>query len=247
LPLMTEDDPSDLDALVRRADPDRWAAARFIADPAERADVIALYAFNHELARIAGAVSNTLTGEIRLAWWREALDEAFAEGAVRAHPTAQALAQAIRRRGLDRAPLEAMIDARAVELYAEPLADEAAVFGYLDNTAGALALSTATVLAPQTDPHLLRAAARAWGLAGLLRNRTAGRKGPPTVGWSDVEVRERVAALVKQARGELKRLPVPAFPAIAYAAFAKPYAAGRELSEPVKRLRLTAAVALGRI
>ncbi|HYF22570.1 MAG TPA: squalene/phytoene synthase family protein [Caulobacteraceae bacterium] len=244
---MTEDDPSDLDALVSRADPDRWAAARFVADPAERTDVIALYAFNHELARVAGSVTNTLTGEIRLAWWREALDEAFAEGAVRAHPTAQALAQAIRRRQLERATLEAMIDARAVELYGEPLTDEAAVFSYLDGTAGALAISTASVLAPQTDPQVLRAAARAWGLAGLFRNRGAGRKGPPPADWSDAEVRERVAALVRQARGELKRLPVPAFPAIAYATFAKPYAAGRELSEPAKRLRLTAAVALGRI
>jgi len=37
----------DIDALVRRVDPDRWLASRFIADAQARADVIALYAFNY--------------------------------------------------------------------------------------------------------------------------------------------------------------------------------------------------------
>jgi phytoene synthase len=60
---------------VRRVDPDRWLASRFIADPKARADVIALYAFNYELARVAGGVSNALMGEIRLTWWREAMEE----------------------------------------------------------------------------------------------------------------------------------------------------------------------------
>jgi phytoene synthase len=45
---------NDLDALVRRMDPDRWLASRFIADRQARADVVALYAFNYQLARVAG-------------------------------------------------------------------------------------------------------------------------------------------------------------------------------------------------
>jgi hypothetical protein len=42
-------------------------------------------------------------------------------------------------------------------------------------------------------------------------------------------------------------LPVAAFPALAYVCLAKPYAAGRSLSELEKRTRLLAAVLLGRI
>jgi phytoene synthase len=73
-------DETDLDALVRRVDPDRWLASRFIADKAKRAEVVALYALNFELARVGESVSNPLAGEIRLAWWRERL-EAIAGGA----------------------------------------------------------------------------------------------------------------------------------------------------------------------
>ena len=43
----------DLEQTVRRSDPDRWLASRFITDADMRADVIALYAFNNELARVA--------------------------------------------------------------------------------------------------------------------------------------------------------------------------------------------------
>nr|QQZ51740.1 squalene/phytoene synthase family protein [Phenylobacterium glaciei] len=80
---MSEDDahdPNDLDALVGRVDPDRWLSSRFISDAQARADVIALYAFDHELARAPRVASNPLMGEIRLTWWNEVLDEVF-EGA----------------------------------------------------------------------------------------------------------------------------------------------------------------------
>ena len=50
--------------------------------------------------------------EIRLTWWREALDEIFAGQPVRSHPVVEALAQTIRRRDLPAAPFEAMIEAR---------------------------------------------------------------------------------------------------------------------------------------
>ena len=111
----------DLDDLIRRVDPERWLSSRFIADEAARADVIALYAYDHELARAPRVASNPLLGEIRLTWWREMLDEAFEGRTVRRHPTAQALAAVIARRGLARGPLEAMIDARYRELDPAPM------------------------------------------------------------------------------------------------------------------------------
>ena len=73
---MTDDapPPEDLDALVARVDPDRWLSSRLIADPEARADAIAIYAYDHELARAPRVASNPLLGEIRLTWWREVLD-----------------------------------------------------------------------------------------------------------------------------------------------------------------------------
>lgn len=101
----------DLDALVRRVDPDRWLSSRFIADHEARSNVIALYAFEHELSRIPQAVTEPLMGEIRLTWWAEAVAEIFEGRAVRRHPVTLALAQAAKR-GLPREPLDTMIEAR---------------------------------------------------------------------------------------------------------------------------------------
>src|SRR5690606_32697718 len=56
----------DLDDLIRRVDPDRWRSSRFIGDVGRRADVIALYAYDYELARAPRVASNPLLAEIRL-------------------------------------------------------------------------------------------------------------------------------------------------------------------------------------
>jgi len=240
------DGAADLDSLVRRADPDRWLASRFIADTRTRADVIALYAFNNELARIAESVHEPLMGEIRLTWWREAVEEIFAGGAMRHHPVVEALAGAVRRRGLARAPLDAMIEARFADLEPEILAEEAALDGYLDGTAGAVMALGAAITAATADAEALRPVARAWGLAGLLRLRQAGVARLPAR-WDADRVRAAVLQALADARRGVGALPVEAFPAVAYATLARPYAAGRAPSELEKRLRLTAATLTGRL
>lgn len=123
-------DTETLDDLVRRVDPDRWLATRFIADPAARADVIALYGLNYELARVAGGVSNALMGEIRLTWWREAMEEIAAGKPPRKHPNVEALASS----GFDPNALAVLAEARFVDLDEAPLKDEAAVLAYIDGS-----------------------------------------------------------------------------------------------------------------
>jgi phytoene synthase len=231
-------DLDDLDAAVRRSDPDRWLASRFIADETARADVIAVYAFNDELSRISQAVHEPLMGEIRLAWWREALDEAFAGGAARRHPVVEALALAVRRRGLARAPFDAMVEARHADLDRDPFADAEALDRYIDGTAGAVIALVIAILAA-SDGLAARPAARAWALAGLWRS---GRLPSPTT-----SVRAPVAQALKAADAALADLPVAAFPAVAYCTLARPYAAGREPSDLEKRLRVTWAVLRGRV
>ena len=234
------DDDGDLDALVRRVDPDRWLAGRFIADPERRADVIALYALNYELSRAAEVASQPLIGEMRLAWWREALDEIFEGRPVRRHPVALALSEAVARRRLAREGLEALIDGRLRELEPWPLGEEE-VQDYLDATAGCLMTLAAGVLAPGVAGDL-RSAGRAWGLAGLLR---IGGRLPPA--WAVGAVRAQVGEALEAADRELRNLPVAAFPAVAYATLARPYAAGGSPSDLGKRLRLTWAVVRGKL
>lgn len=235
-------DTETLDDLVRRVDPDRWLATRFIADAAARADVMALYGLNYELARVAGGVSNALMGEIRLTWWREAMEEIAAGKAPRKHPNVEALAAS----GFDPSALALLADARLVDLDAGPLKDEAAVLAYIDGTAGALAVLAARRLDSRADPHAVKGAARAWGLAGLWRLKQAGRSRLPE-DWTQEEVEQRVQTQLRAARGEVKRLPVAAFPAVAPAALARAYASGREIGELEKKARLTFSVATGRL
>jgi phytoene synthase len=230
---MTDDAPApesdgDLDALVRRVDPDRWMSSRFAADPDARADLIALYAFDHELARAPRVASNPLIGEIRLTWWREALDEIFEGRPVRHHPTAQALARAVARRGLARASLESMIDARYRELDATPM-DEKEALAWARDTGGLAAEIAASILSPGGDAGPARAAGTAWAL---------GRRSAEAPALKPVFERALAAA-----RGAVKALPAAAFPAVAHAALAGQPAG----SEVARRLRQSWAVARGRI
>jgi phytoene synthase len=176
-------DTENLDDLVRRVDPDRWLASRFIGDAAARADVIALYGLNYELARVAGGVSNALMGEIRLTWWREAMEEIAA-----GKPPAQASQRrGPGRLGFDPNALAVLAEARFADLDEGPLNDEAAVLAYVDATAGALAVLAARRLDPSADPHAVKGAARAYGLAGLWRLKQGGgracRKTGPRPTW----------------------------------------------------------------
>lgn len=237
------DEPETLDALVRRADPDRWLSTRFIEDPAARADVIALYALNVELARVATSVREPLMGEIRLTWWREAIEEAAAGKPARKHPVVEAVTAG----AFPFSALEALPEGRFPDLDREPFADDEAVFSYLDATAGAVMHLAARRLDPSVLFVEVRGAARAFGLAGLWWAKLAGRPSRLPEDWDRGVIRARLRAELRAARAELKTLSVPAFPAVVYAALAGPYSRGREPEGLSKRIRLTLSVLRGRI
>nr|MEA2799059.1 15-cis-phytoene synthase [Phenylobacterium sp.] len=218
----------DLDALIRRVDPDRWLSSRFIGQAAARADVIALYAFDYELARAPRVASNALLGEMRLTWWREALEEIFEGRTVRQHPAAQALGAAVARRGLQREPLETMIDARYRELDPAPM-NEGEVLDWARDTGGLAAQLAAQVLDPATEAKMALAGGSAWSLGKRLGD--------------NPELRPTFLKVIHAARSASRNLTVAAFPAVAHAALA-----GRPAQNDfARRLRLTIAVARGRI
>jgi phytoene synthase len=148
-----------LGASVRTADPDRYFSALF-APASARPFLFTLYAFNTELARVAESVREPMLGAIRLEWWRETADGA-ARGAPRNHDVARGLAALFAEKKLALSELEALIAARAF----------AALENYLDQTGGRLMRLAAELLgaAPEQSGRMTRDAARAYGLAGLLR------------------------------------------------------------------------------
>lgn len=218
----------DLDDLIRRVDPDRWLSSRFVGDPAARADAIAIYAYDHELARAPKVASNPLLGEIRLTWWREVLDEAFEGRPIRQHPTAQAIAGTIRRRGLARGSLEAMIDARYRELDATPMTEREAL-DWARDCGGQAAALVAEILDPEAAGEFALAAGSAWALSYRVRETQ--------------QLQSAFARTLATARTAVRHLSMAAFPAVAHVALA----ASPPKSELAKRMRLTLAVARGRL
>jgi NADH dehydrogenase [ubiquinone] 1 alpha subcomplex assembly factor 6 len=100
---------------VRQGDRDRYLALLF--SPAEtRASLAAIAAFNLELARAASEISESMMGLVRLQWWREAVEEIRAGGAIRRHPVVEAVAVATRTHGLSTDRMLAMIEGKEEEL-----------------------------------------------------------------------------------------------------------------------------------
>jgi len=159
--------------LVRDSDFDRYAASLF-ASPERRPQLLALYAFNAEIARVRDQISQALAGEIRLQWWVDVLSGKSA-GDAQANPVAAQLLQTVEACGLSRASLSELIEAHRFDLYDEPMQTVAEMEGYLDQTAGKLFLLGARVLgvgAPAARSPLLDALAHhaslAVGLTSLI-------------------------------------------------------------------------------
>ncbi len=162
--------PSHLAELIRRQDRDRFLTALFV--PAERrAAVLALYAFNSEIARTREVVTEPLLGRIRLQWWREAIGEAYAAATVRAHEVVTPLTQVIREHALSREHFEAMIDARELDLGEEPPATLSALEDYCGATAGRLQRLVLEALDVREEASGKAAdeIGTAYALAGLIR------------------------------------------------------------------------------
>jgi phytoene synthase len=160
--------PTPCEAAVRRHDPDRYFATLF-APAALRPHLFALYAFNYEIARVGEAVREPMMGEIRLQWWREAVESAR-DGRPREHEVARALAQMFASAVLPLELFDAMIEARRNDLDPSPFADLPSLEAYADATSGNVMRLGARILgAGERYDGLAREAGIAYALAGLLQ------------------------------------------------------------------------------
>jgi NADH dehydrogenase [ubiquinone] 1 alpha subcomplex assembly factor 6 len=156
--------------LVRRHDRDRFQTVLF-APAARREALFTLYAFNYEIARVRESVHEPMLGQIRLQWWREAIEAAYRGAAPRRHEVVEPLSAAIATRGLGRERFDRLIDARERDLDAAPPASLAALEAYAEGTSAAL-IELALEALDAAAPASLTAARHvgvAYALAGLLR------------------------------------------------------------------------------
>ncbi len=237
------------DALLAEGDPDRHLATRFL--PADkRPAVVAIYAFNLEAARIRDLVSEPLPGEIRLQWWRDAL-EGRSHGDVRANPTAAALLDTVSTYRLPLKPFLDLIEARTGDLYDDPPPTLNDLEGYCGETSSSLLRLASLVLADGGDAGPASVAGHAgvaYALAGLLRafswhasrgrvmlpkdvterhgvahaDILAGRSSPGLLAALE-ELRALAARRLDEARAEWSAVPKPVRSAFAPVALVEPW------------------------
>jgi phytoene synthase len=231
--------------LLQSADPDRRLSALF-APVEQRQRLFALYAFNHEISRVADAISESLIGEMKLTWWRDAISDLYADPAnVRRHDVTESLA--CLTQVLSEAELLALIEPRFQDVSARAFADQSGVLDYVDATSGAIMRLALRLSGVELDPGWIRDAGRAWGLTGLLRAFPhRARIGRAPLGADALATAEATPAMLAQGLGESKitpalnavrasaveavaafsahgALPAEAVPALGYTVLAKGY------------------------
>jgi hypothetical protein len=189
-------------ALVERADPLRFRAAMAAPVPARRI-LFPLYAFNVEVARAPWVTEEAMIAEMRLQWWRDALEE-IAEGKpLRKHEVVDALAGILDAEGAR--CLDGLIAARRWDVYKDAFEDQGHFDDYIDATSGHL-MWTAARLLGSAKVGAVRDFAYATGIANMFQAIPAleeqGRK--PLVAGST----EAVKAVAQDALTRLGRAKV---------------------------------------
>ncbi|MEM6887649.1 MAG: squalene/phytoene synthase family protein [Pseudomonadota bacterium] len=154
-------------ALTQNGDPERFAATMALAVPA-RAKLFPLWAFNIEVSRAPWVAKEPMIAEMRLQWWRDALEEIATGRRVRRHevvtPLSPLLTPALAR------TLDALVAARRADIEKAPFDDEATMWTYLEATSSGLFWVAASLLgADDAEEPAVRQCARAIGFANWLR------------------------------------------------------------------------------
>lgn len=151
--------------LVRKADQDRYVSVLYT--PEDRRDaLLALYAFDAEVARVRDLISDPMPGEIRLQWWRDVISVDEPGGG---HPIAIALLKAIADHRLPRQTFLDYLEARVFDLYDDPMPSRTDLEGYCGETVSAIFQLAALVLDPAAAANAGEASGHAGCAAGIVR------------------------------------------------------------------------------
>ncbi len=162
--------PAYVEEIAKAYDRDRWVAALYAPED-KRPYLHALIAFDHELVRLRAKVREPMAGEMRLAWWREALTGDRAAEA-RGNPIAALLIDASERFQFPSNLIEHAIAAHQFDLYDDPVPSMNDLEGYCGETCSALFQLAALILGNGDAPGATEAsglAGVAYGVTALLR------------------------------------------------------------------------------
>ncbi len=162
---------------ARKQDRDRFLCALFAPEEA-REGLYTLLAFNAEIAKTREVVSEPLLGEIRLQWWRDALERVYSDpvGVFDDHTVLAELAKVINQYNLTRENLDLLIDTRSLDMRDDPPANEIGLRSYAVGTAATLNIAWLEILTPAENDQLatIREASEhagvAWAITGLVRS-----------------------------------------------------------------------------
>lgn len=171
--------------IVRRGDPDRFRCV-MVAPTQLRGHLLALYAFNLEVARAPWVTREPLIAQMRLQFWRDAIAGIYG-GTPQKHEVILPLAVVIHKAKLPRELFESLIDARHFDIGQNPHSSRESFDLYIENTSGALMELAALALGAGKEAiPTIRDFAYGAGVAKLLQALSAlfaaGRDPVPT-GW----------------------------------------------------------------
>ena len=151
---------------LSRMDRERYLTA-LMAPHGVQGALLALIAYNQELAHATFGVSEPMIGQIKLQWWIDAMPRIFA-GDGPNHPVAQALAGAGDVLASQQEALQKLAEARTFELEEGSPQSLDALIRYAEASGGDLQRIWAAVLSPEHEEtaHLV---GTAWALIGLMR------------------------------------------------------------------------------
>ena len=160
-----DDDVKACAGLVHRADPDRFMAA-MAAPVAARSVLFPLYAMNVEVARAPWVTQEPMIAEMRLQWWRDALQEVAEGPTVRRHEVVTPLSRVLSPHLS--AQLDEYVAVRRWDIYRAPFEDEEHFESYIDHSAGTLMVVSAQALGA-ADEAVLRDFGYGVGVANWFR------------------------------------------------------------------------------
>ena len=154
--------------IVRNGDAERFLSV-MAAPPDMRLRLFTLYAFNVEVSRAPWASNEELIAEMRLQWWRDAIEAVALGKAIDTHEVILPLTEVIQAHALPVALFDQMVTARRWDIYRDPFRDAANFERYIDQTSGNLMwLAALSVGVGHASEHAVRDYAYGVGVANWL-------------------------------------------------------------------------------
>jgi len=154
--------------IVRTQDKDRFLIG-LMMPRVKRYDIWPLYAFHYEVSKTAEIVTEPMMGNIRLQWWRDAIEEIYTNKPPRQHEVVEPLAAVIKKYDLPKDNFLALINVRDFDLEYKMLSDWQSFEIYARKTNAPLNNTVLKILGEEESEEVINHISFYYGAIGLLR------------------------------------------------------------------------------